>query len=268
MNKTGKIYQKLIRRGYLKGDYFISVSIKTQQDLHHFLKFTPKVSAVIYNGFNQEFTPSKNIVQTNSSLSKVLGINLESGFILNVGGNQFYKNRVGVIEIYNEWRKKGKSKIPLILVGAKPTVELQYKRNGSTFRNDIHFVIDVDNGVLKEAYKGASLFLFPSITEGFGWPIAEAMASGCPVITTDEAPMSEVGGNAAFYISRKPLNKSELQRWINEGAELIDKVLSMTDKMRGDTINEGLENSKRFDTGKCMLEIENVYKEILELHLK
>ncbi len=268
INRSGKIYQKLIRRGYVKGDYFIGISLKTQQDLHRFLKFLPRVSAVIYNGFNQEFKPSQNIIQTNSSLSKKLGVNLEKGFILNVGGNQFYKNRIGVIEIYSEWRSRKKSKIPLLLIGAKPTEKLQSKRNESPFRNEIHFLIDVDNSMLKEAYKGASLFLFPSITEGFGWPIAEAMASGCPVITTGEAPMNEVGGDAAFYISKKPSNENDLVEWYEEGAGLIEKILNMTDGERAETINRGLENAKRFDTEKCMSKIENVYKEIFELHSK
>ena len=58
--------------------------------------------------------------------------------------------------------------------------------------------------LVKMAYVGASLFLFPSLAEGFGWPIAEAMASGCPVITTNKRPMTEVTKGTGRLIEKMP----------------------------------------------------------------
>jgi glycosyltransferase involved in cell wall biosynthesis len=74
----------------------------------------------------------------------------------------------------------------------------------SPYKADIHWLSGIDDEHVAHAYSGAAVFLFPSLGEGFGWPIAEAMASGCPVVTTDEAPMTEVAGEAGFLIPRRP----------------------------------------------------------------
>ena len=94
---TGKTYQRFIQKGYLQGKYFISISKKTKHDLHRFLGAEPLKSEMVYNGLNQEF------IRVNSNeariwISKNTGINLDDGYILHVGGNQFYKNRMGVLK--------------------------------------------------------------------------------------------------------------------------------------------------------------------------
>ena len=58
----------------------------------------------------------------------------------------------------------------------------------------------VDNEDLRALYSTATMMLFPSLQEGFGWPIVEAQACGCPVATSGRSPMDEVGGDAAIYI--------------------------------------------------------------------
>ena len=73
-------------------------------------------------------------------------------------------------------------------------------------------MVRVEDDILVSAYQGACFLIFPSLMEGFGWPVVEAMASGCPVITTGEPPMNEVGGDAAIYISRCP-SPSERSSW-------------------------------------------------------
>jgi glycosyltransferase involved in cell wall biosynthesis len=61
-------------------------------------------------------------------------------------------------------------------------------------------LVEVSNESLRALYSMAEALIFPSLHEGFGWPIIEAQACGCLVITTDRAPMTEVGGNAAVYV--------------------------------------------------------------------
>ena len=93
----------------------------------------------------------------------------------------------------------------------------------SPFKHEIHFLPGIEDRLVRMAYAAATVFLFPSLAEGFGWPIAEAMVSGCPVITTAEAPMTEVGKNIAFYINRFPADKDKEYQWANDG--VFDAVI-------------------------------------------
>jgi len=138
---SGKLYQAFIRRGYKKGSNFISISQKTQNDLHHFLGRIPKVSEIVYNGLNQTFLPTKNITDVRNEQSTLLNIDLSKGYILHVGGNQFYKNRKGVIELYDAWSKTIDNPIPLILIGSEPTqalIELKKKISKSKTYTFLH----------------------------------------------------------------------------------------------------------------------------------
>ena len=104
--------------------------------------------------------------------------------------------------------------------------------------------------------------LFPSIAEGFGWPIAEAMASGTPVITTSEAPMTEVAGNAALFIPRKPIDLEKAKEWAISGSEVLNKIMSMEEKEYAALVELGLANSKRFSQSEMMIKLESIYTTI------
>src|SRR5690606_37181181 len=106
------------------------------------------------------------------------------------------------------------------------------------------------------AYSGALVLIFPSLAEGFGWPIAEAMASGCPVITTNEAPMTEVGSNSAFYIPKKPAQSSSVSTWAAEGAKVLNKVYNLPENEKMKLVEAGLLNSLRFDPSSALNKIE------------
>jgi glycosyltransferase involved in cell wall biosynthesis len=258
---TGRQYQKLIRWGYSKGRHFISVSKKTQQDLHDFLPDLPMSSEVIYNGLNQLFVPQK-ITEARHIFGKYIGINLENGYILHVGGNQWYKNRKGIIEIYDAWRDNFNASLPLILIGEKPNELLVLKQNKSQYKQDIHFISNVSDEMVRKAYAGASVFLFPSLAEGFGWPIAEAMASGCPVITTNETPMTEVADTAGFYVDKRPFNDLGVLEWSLQAAKVLDQVVSLSAFDRETAVVKGLENAKRFDQKRALDKIEESYRNI------
>ncbi|MBA4058378.1 MAG: mannosyl transferase, partial [Marivirga sp.] len=209
---TGRQYQQLIRRGFSSGKHFISVSEKTRQDLHRYLTGTPLSSDVVYNGFHQSFILHE-VMSARNLFGKRVNLDLKAGYILHVGGNLWYKNRKGVIDIYDALRAGGKHHLPLLLIGEQPSQELLDRSNNSEFKSDIFWLGGIEDEFVKLAYSGASVFLFPSLGEGFGWPIAEAMASGCPVITTDEAPMTEVAGKAGFLIPRRPNTMEGVQDW-------------------------------------------------------
>jgi glycosyltransferase involved in cell wall biosynthesis len=261
--RTGKIYQRYIRNGYLKGENFICISKKTQKDLFRFLENKSIYSQVIYNGLNQEFSP-RNVMACREAISSALSDDVTStGYLLHVGGNQWYKNRIGVIKIYNEWRRKYNKSVPLILIGAMPDVNLSNEYKRSAYNTDIHLLSGKNDEFLKAAYAGASALLFPSLAEGFGWPIAEAMASGCPVLTTDLEPMTEVGGNAAYYIKKKPHGTEKVELWAQQSAEQLDKLLTLSGESREALIRESLLNAKRFSTEESLDQIEMFYKAVL-----
>ncbi len=259
---TGRRYQRYIRRGYSTGKNFISVSHKTRNDLHGMLGFVPQRSEVVYNGVDRLF--SNTSCSENNSLSKKTGIDLSKGYILHVGGNTWYKNRVGVIEIYSAWRLFSKLDLPLLMIGDKPSGNLSDAFNHSFFKKDIHFIVRIEDKYLRQAYAGASVFIFPSLAEGFGWPIAEAMASGCPVITTNEVPMTEVLGDAGFRINRRPQNTEAANEWALDSAKIVEHVLALSAEDRNKEIKKGFLNAKRFDADKALDKIEEIYKSILQ----
>ncbi|TKK68208.1 glycosyltransferase family 4 protein [Ilyomonas limi] len=259
---TGKQYQQYIRKGYQQGRNFISVSQQTKNDLHKFLKSPHRISEVVYNGMNQQIKTT-DIHTARKQLGGLLKIDLTSGYILHVGGNQWYKNRKGVIEIYTTWRADDKHKLPLIMIGSSPSEVLQKARDLSSYKEDIYFISCLNDEAVQLAYSGASLFLYPSLAEGFGWPIAEAMSTGCPVVTTGEAPMNEVGGEAAVYISRRPANEGDVLGWAKQCANTIDKILSLDSKQRDKVVHAGFDNVQRFNTAAALDKIESIYQQVL-----
>jgi glycosyltransferase involved in cell wall biosynthesis len=259
---TGKLYQNYIRNGFSKGKYFISISKKTQQDLHELHRGEIVSSVVCYNGLNRPFQ-SLSPVASRGLLETKLNIQLSNGYIMHIGGNQYYKNRIGVIEIYETWRSTYNSKIPLVLIGSEPSDELAILRQKSLFKEDIHFITELSDDYINSAYSGANCLLFPSLDEGFGWPIIEAMASGCPVITTNKAPMNEVGGLAAYYIDKKPTHPAQWQQWKEDGAKILEKVLTLKTSQRAEAIEKSFSQSQKFTTEYSLNAIEVIYKETI-----
>jgi glycosyltransferase involved in cell wall biosynthesis len=261
---SGKLYQRYIRWGFSKGKKFISISLKTHKDLHLLHQGSIDKSIVCYNGMNRAF----EVLDSDKSrriLGEKLKLDLSDGYILHIGGNQYYKNRKGVIEIYSSWRSNSSLNIPLLMVGAIPTDELRTVYQRSLFTNDIYFVTGLSDKYINAAYSGALCLLFPSLDEGFGWPIAEAMASGCVVITTEAAPMTEVGGEAAFYIAKRPCrDKHQIRLWEESACKVLEKVLSLKGSEREQSLEQSCIQSQKFNTVHALDSIEKCYQEILK----
>lgn len=260
---TGKMYQNFIRKGFSKGKNFISISQKTQYDLHLLHQGDIKTSIVCYNGLNRPFEVlNRDLSRT--ILGNEVNISLTDGYVLHVGGNQFYKNRKGVIEIYSAWRSTTTSTLPLLLVGSAPSDELLRVYQKSVFKKDIHFIKGLPDAFINTAYSGASCLLFPSLEEGFGWPIAEAMACGCSVITTDIEPMTEVTGKADFFlIPRRPFDEAMVRDWALNASKQISKIVQLSDEQKKVCLVAGFETIKRFDSNLSLDKIEKVYLSIL-----
>jgi len=256
---SGRIYQKLIRKGFSKANNFISISKNTQKELDFFLDKKPIISSQVYNAIDSQFKPG-NIDEARLAISQEIKADASIGFILHVGGNTFYKNRNEVLLIYDTWRKISEKKLPLVMIGSAPTTNMLALKEKSRYSKDIHFLTRATDSVLVKAYQGASVFIFPSLLEGFGFPIAEAMASGCPVITTNEAPMNEVGGEAAFYIPKCP--PENILDWEKDAAKVLEQIIQLHPEDRKLLIKKGLEQSRKFDKNIILDQIEEIYQRI------
>lgn len=254
---TGRLYQKLIFKGFSQANNFISVSKNTKCELEAILNKRPKISEYVYNGLNPIFLDGDKTI-ARKKLGARIDRSLENGYLLHVGGNQFYKNRIGVIKIYDAFRNRAETNIPLVMIGSPPDRSVLVHYQASKYKADILFCSGLNDEMVKFAYQGASLFLFPSLAEGFGWPIAEAMACGCPVITTDQAPMNEVGADAAIYVSNTEAFNT-LEKWAQEASEKVADVVGLNTKDLNELRYKGLENVKRFDSHRTIPELNALY---------
>ncbi len=222
---SGRVYQSLIRRGLAKGKHFIAISEKTRSDLMRLVCSDPTKSQTVHLGLNYAYHPMDRERALQVLPFEARNTHPENGFLLHVGGNQWYKNRLGVLLMYEAYAERTSTPLPLWMVGAPFTPELRKQAELAMSRGgQVYFFSGWSDEALCGAYSLARLLLFPSLAEGFGWPIAEAMACGCPVITTDEAPMTEVGGSTALYIP--PLKEETAEQWSKEGALRVEQLLS------------------------------------------
>jgi glycosyltransferase involved in cell wall biosynthesis len=259
---SGRIYQRYIRRGFRQARYFICVSKKTREDLHRYGGIAASASEVVYNGMNYPYAPLPP--QEAAAILRAEGIEVpETGMLLHVGGGQWYKNMLGVVAIYSRYAAQAANPLPLWCVSPRPTASVREALAKLPERGRVVFLGHLNSAALQALYSLAKAFLFPSLAEGFGWPLIEAQACGCPVITTDEPPMNEVGGPAAHYLPR--LRPSEnLDAWARKGAEALQDLLGegATDKV--ERAQTGRHWASRFDADKTIDDYLMIYRRILE----
>lgn len=266
---SGRCYQAYIRRGFRRGQNFISISEATRTDLHRFLEKEPASSVTIYNGLNGDFRPVSRGPAL-AALSEEWREPLAKGFIFHVGGDQWYKNRPGVVAAYAAYIRQGVATfgsafqaVPLVLVGTAPCPQLAKVIAAVPRPGQIFVGVEVSFERLRSLYSLASLLFFPSLAEGFGWPIAEAMACGCPVLTTDAAPMIEVGGGAAEWCEPMPTHcATEQNEWAIRVGGQLTQILNWSDAKRGERIAAGLVNARRFDREKTLDAYADVYRKL------
>jgi glycosyltransferase involved in cell wall biosynthesis len=227
---SGRIYQRYIRAGFRQARHFISISKRTRADLRAFSGAPTGLSEVVYNGLNHPYRP----LSADVALARLRAARLpadERGCVLHVGSGQWYKNTPGVVRLYAAYARdaiaSGAVPLPLWMVSPSPGPALQAALASVPAGAHVQFFQGLPAEVLEALYAHARVLLFPSLAEGFGWPIVEAMACGCPVITTGEAPMTEIGGAAAIYLPRLQ-HAADIEDWAAQSARTLVSVLART----------------------------------------
>lgn len=208
------IYTWKLRRACESADVIVAVSQQTANDLKDFLNVNPSKIRVIYQGCHPSFYNTFSKGQIEEVKKKY---ELPNEFLLYVGTLEKRKNAGLILKAL----AKVKGDIPLVLVG-KPTkyiAELEGLIKRYDIRDRVKFVYNASFVDLPAFYQAASLFIYPSVFEGFGIPIVEAIASGVPVITSNGSCFSEAGGPHCIYVN--PSNPEEL-------ADSITMVLENT----------------------------------------
>lgn len=227
---------------------YITVSWNTNSDLLKFYPhINPSVINVIYNGVEKVINlPS---CPENTNIKQKIGVSLP--YFLLVGSRMSlkgYKNAVLFFKALNQGQQS--KKFAVVCVGGDSELEAEL----SVFVRDINvYLVQLDDRELSAIYSGAIALVYPSLYEGFGLPIAEAMAYGCPVITCRNSSLFEVAGNAAIYVDEYN---------VTEMIQALEQV--QIPRIRQKLIQEGFLQASQFSWDKMANEIENIYKKFIQ----
>lgn len=246
-------YQRAFFNSIRRADQIIVVSESLKTDLiKHFLVSEKKIK-VIHNGIDESFRPIADKVVLSQIQEKY---RLPSNFILTLGVLEPKKNTIGLIQAYADLRKSHADLPKLVIGGSK-----QYGwKNNEVFKmvknleleEEIIFTNTIVHEDLPAVYNLATLFILPSIYEGFGLPVAEAMACGTPVITSNTSSLPEVAGDAAILVN--PCDVQEISK-------AISKVLA-NETLQKEMKEKGIENAKRFSWNRAANALLEVFETI------
>jgi glycosyltransferase involved in cell wall biosynthesis len=187
--------------------------------------------------------------QASARLSGIAQLKPAIPFVLHVGSNLARKNRAGVIRTFARAAREVDSR--LVLAGPPLTPELCALIDAEGITNRVSVIVKPNNEVLEALYNLALALFFPSRYEGFGWPLIEAQACGCPVICSRCAPFVEVVGSSAITRDVE-----------DEHGFAADIVRLATDSAEREAWSEkSLENAMRFDPEQMIARYLDVYRE-------
>lgn len=233
-----------------KAGRIIAVSNSTKNDI---IKFYPEYAhkiKVIYEGVEPQFFP-----RSNQEIEKTLDkYNVDFRYILFLGTVEPRKNIIRVVDAFIQLKQEGNIEQKLVITGRKGWLykDIIEKINKTPFSQDIIFTDFVDDEDLPFLYSGAEIFLYPSLYEGFGLPVLEAMSCGSPVITSNLSSLPEVAGDAAILVD--PMNVEEI-------VQAMEKLLRDRE-LRKELKRKSLERAKFFSWERAAKETLHLYEDI------
>lgn len=225
-----------------QADQIIAISKSTKADLVRLFNIDPGKIAVVHLG--------NSITQYPTGLEKTAGN--ERPFLLYVGNRASYKNFDRLVRALgnSHWLR---SEFDLICFGGGPFTQNERHILAGAGIDSIVRHVAGDDIRLAEYYRKAAALIYPSCYEGFGLPLIEAMAQGCPVICSGVSSMPEVGGNAAVYF--EPTDVDSIQT-------TVEKTLGDPTLMK-EMSRRGLEHHGQFTWKRCFQETMAVYHKAL-----
>ena len=229
-----------------EADIVLADSLATKNDIVELLGIPEEKIKVVYLAAGEQYTELK----VKSEKLKVAEIKrvkqkygIEEEYFISVGTLQPRKNLKRVIEAFSVVRSKESGVINLVVVGKYGWGENLSKVDSVNF---LGLVGDED---LPGLYAGSSGLIYPSLYEGFGLPVLEAMTVGCPVLTSDRGSLEEVAGKAAVLVDP-------------ENIESIVWGIESLRKYREKLIAKGLKRSENFSWEKTVAETLSIYKSL------
>ena len=219
-----------------EADKIIAVSQSTKDDLINLYSLPEDKIKVIYSGVENNLRPLETSQEQKLAIRKKY--KLPENFILYFGTIEPRKNLVGLIKAYEIFRQNNQLKHALVLAGNPGWLcdDVFAAAKQSAYAKEIIFTDFIEPADKVYLYNLASLFVYPSFFEGFGFPPLEAMACGVPVICSHTSSFPEVVGDAALMID--PYNFGEI-------AWAMEEVLTESE-LRDDLISDGLVRVKNF----------------------
>ncbi len=250
--KLGNLYRRIIVRKVVKNSRrLITVSNFEKENITNFFNLKNKDIKAIHNGVNQTFTVK---IEANHLKQVKTKYKLPEDYILHIANKDPRKNTKKVLIAFNEFLKTSPVKYKLLMLGCKDHyLKILLNEIGAIalYKHIIltGYVSDEDLSVI---YYLSQLFLFPSLREGFGIPIIEAMACGVPVITSNTSSMPEVAADAAHIIDPKSVE------------DICNGMLKITldANYKKGLIQRGLIRSKQFSWNRMASEVLDIYKQL------
>ena len=210
-------YSLLMRRLAAEALHLITVSEYTRSRIVALLGRDPQTITVIHNGLDRSFqrAPTTAIAHARHALGLP-----SAHYILSLSSLEKRKNLSGILQAWSQVWSKLPSDVWLVLAGPKANEMVYGRQRLSLHAPRVFFTGYVPEQHLTGLYSGASLFLFPSLAEGFGLPLLEAMACGVRCITSKATSLPEVGGDAVEYVNpldTRALAGSILRQWQEHG---------------------------------------------------
>ena len=247
-------YRLIIRRALNRSKKVIAVSNFTKNDIVDQFRIDPNKISVIYEGVANLSKGQDSLFVAKLNSSNVLrDYEINDPFILYVGNAYPHKNLDFLITSFLDLYKKD-NKLKLVLVGREDYFyqglkDLSNNIFSSFSENPVIFSGYVPDNKLEIFYQKALVYVFPSLYEGFGLPPLEAMARGCPVLSSNAGSMPEVLGEAAVYFN--PRDK-------NDFMDKIEKILS-NKELREELVSLGYNQQKKYDWWECAFATHKIY---------
>ena len=233
-----------------RSDLIITISESAKADIIKHFNIDEKKIKIVTPGIDLQKYSYKYSKSELENIRKKY--NLPKNYILYLGTIEPRKNIERIVKAFKKYKKEINDDLKLVIVGRKGWKYDNIMKLIESMGTDIIITGYIDEEDKVPIYKLAQIFVFPSLYEGFGMPILEAMASKTPVITSNISSMPEVAGNAGMLVD--PFNENEI-------FEAYKKILS-DDELKKEMVQKGLEQAKKFEWKKSVEMLEKIYEEI------